>query len=117
MHQLGGDRRAAGHASMTMTMTYARIADRTLAQEYFAVDEKTEALYEPAPPPADAEGRTCAHCASKPTGAYSATATAHAPTNGLPLRNHLWNLEFLRVGDPRVVAASVAAPSGTWIGR
>jgi integrase len=45
-----------GHASMTMTMTYARIADRTVAQEYFAVSEKVEALYEPAPLPADAEG-------------------------------------------------------------
>jgi integrase len=45
-----------GHASMTMTLTYARIADRTVAQEYFAVSEKVEALYEPAPLPADAEG-------------------------------------------------------------
>jgi len=45
-----------GHRSMTMTMTYARIADRTVADEYFAVSEKIEALYEPAALPADAEG-------------------------------------------------------------
>jgi len=45
-----------GHTSMTMTLNYARIADRTVAQEYFAVSEKVEALYEPAPLPADAEG-------------------------------------------------------------
>ncbi len=45
-----------GHRSMTMTMTYARIADRTVADEYFAVSEKMEALYEPAALPADAEG-------------------------------------------------------------
>ena len=45
-----------GHRSMTMTMTYARIADRTVADEYFAVSEKVEALYEPAPLPAEAEG-------------------------------------------------------------
>lgn len=45
-----------GHTSMTMTLTYARIADRTVAQEYFAVSKKVEALYEPAPLPADAEG-------------------------------------------------------------
>lgn len=45
-----------GHRSMTMTMTYARIADRTVADEYFAVSEKVEALYEPAPLPAKAEG-------------------------------------------------------------
>jgi hypothetical protein len=40
-----------GHRSMTMTMTYARIADRTVADEYFAVTEKVEALYTAAQPP------------------------------------------------------------------
>lgn len=45
-----------GHRSMTMAMTYARIADKTVAEEYFAVSEKVEALYEPAALPADAEG-------------------------------------------------------------
>lgn len=46
-----------GHRSMTMTLTYARIADRTVADEYFAVTEKVEALYlaEPALP-GEAEG-------------------------------------------------------------
>jgi hypothetical protein len=45
-----------GHRSMTMTMTYARIADRTVADEYLAFSEKIEALYEPAALPADVEG-------------------------------------------------------------
>ena len=46
-----------GHRSMYMTMTYARIADRTVADEYFAVSEKVEALYDQAPVlPADSEG-------------------------------------------------------------
>jgi integrase len=47
-----------GHKSLTMTMVYARIADRTVAEEYFAVTEKVEALYnsQPAALPADAEG-------------------------------------------------------------
>ena len=45
-----------GHRTMTMTMTYARIADRTVAEEYFAVSEKVEALYQADPLPADAEG-------------------------------------------------------------
>jgi len=45
-----------GHKSMTMTMTYAKIADRTVADEYFAVTNKIEALYQPADLPADAEG-------------------------------------------------------------
>jgi hypothetical protein len=34
------------HKSLTMTMVYARIADRTVADEYFAVTEKVEALYD-----------------------------------------------------------------------
>ena len=46
-----------GHRSMRMTMVYARIADRTVADEYFAVSEKVEALYDaPKNLPADAEG-------------------------------------------------------------
>jgi integrase len=46
-----------GHKTMTMTMVYARIADRTVADEYFAVSEKVDALYDQARAlPADSEG-------------------------------------------------------------
>ncbi|AKE91480.1 tyrosine-type recombinase/integrase [Rhodococcus aetherivorans] len=46
-----------GHRSMRMTMVYAKIADRTVADEYFAVSEKVEALYDaPRELPADDEG-------------------------------------------------------------
>lgn len=46
-----------GHRSMRMTMVYARIANRTVANEYFAVSAKVEALYDaPRELPADAEG-------------------------------------------------------------
>jgi integrase len=48
-----------GHKTMTMTMVYARIADRTVADEYFAVTAKVEALYQHQQTPklpADAEG-------------------------------------------------------------
>jgi integrase len=46
-----------GHRSMRMTMVYARIANRTVADEYFTVAEKVEALYDaPRELPADAEG-------------------------------------------------------------
>ncbi len=34
-----------GHKSMRMTMVYAKIANRTVADEYFNVSEKVEALY------------------------------------------------------------------------
>ena len=47
-----------GHKTLTMTMTYARIADRTVANEYFAVTEKVEALYNRTEAlPASAEGK------------------------------------------------------------
>lgn len=46
-----------GHRSMRMTMVYAKIADRTVADEYFAVSEKVEALYDhPKELPAEVEG-------------------------------------------------------------
>jgi integrase len=47
-----------GHRSLRMTLVYARIADRTVADEYYAVTEQVEALYHPAPAlPATAEGQ------------------------------------------------------------
>ena len=45
------------HRSLDMTLRYAKIASRTVADEYFAVSEKVEALYgQPAQLPADAAG-------------------------------------------------------------
>jgi site-specific recombinase XerD len=46
-----------GHRSLDMTLRYAKIASRTVADEYFAVTEKVEALYgQPAQLPADVAG-------------------------------------------------------------
>jgi site-specific recombinase XerD len=46
-----------GHHSLDMTLRYAKIANRTVADEYFAVTEKVEALYgRPEPLPADLLG-------------------------------------------------------------
>jgi site-specific recombinase XerD len=46
-----------GHRSLDMTLRYAKIASRTVADEYSAVTEKVEALYGQAPAlPADAIG-------------------------------------------------------------
>ena len=72
-----------GHRSMRMTMVYARIADRTVADEYFAVSEKVEALYDRSRhtcPPTPKAPR-CASSAAKCTAACSATATAPAPSS------------------------------------
>jgi len=46
-----------GHRSLDMTLRYAKIANRTLADEYFAVTDKVDALYgQPAELPADTIG-------------------------------------------------------------
>lgn len=46
-----------GHKTRAMTMVYARIAAKTVANEYFAVTEKVEALYDkPRLLPSDDEG-------------------------------------------------------------
>ncbi len=46
-----------GHRSMRMTMVYARISNRTVADEYFKVSEQVESLYDaPKELPAEAEG-------------------------------------------------------------
>ncbi len=46
-----------GHRSMDMTLRYAKIANRTVADEYFAVTDKVDALYVSTEPlPADAIG-------------------------------------------------------------
>jgi integrase/recombinase XerD len=47
-----------GHKTLAMTMIYARIADKTVADEYFAVAEKVEALYgQPSQLASNDEGR------------------------------------------------------------
>ncbi len=46
-----------GHRSLDMTLRYAKIANRTVADEYFAVTDQVDALYATADPlPADAIG-------------------------------------------------------------
>ncbi|MEO8830416.1 tyrosine-type recombinase/integrase [Lapillicoccus sp.] len=46
-----------GHRSLDMTLRYAKIANRTVADEYFAVTDKVDALYDQARPlPADIIG-------------------------------------------------------------
>jgi site-specific recombinase XerD len=46
-----------GHRSLDMTLRYAKIANRTVADEYFALSEKVETLYgQPKTLPADAAG-------------------------------------------------------------
>jgi hypothetical protein len=55
-----------GHRSLDLTLRYAKIANRTMADEYFAVTEKVEALYGQTPTlPADAIGPRMARLRSE----------------------------------------------------
>jgi hypothetical protein len=49
-----------GHRSLEMTLVYARITDRVVADEYAAVSEQVDALYGAAQLPAGAEGNQMA---------------------------------------------------------
>ncbi len=50
-----------GHRDLSMTMVYARIADRTVADEYFAVTKKVESLYAATAPAPQHDGETVRH--------------------------------------------------------
>jgi len=69
-----------GDRKMEMTLIYARIADRVVADEYAAVSAKIDALYgQPPELPADYESTAWPGCAAKPTPGCSATACAPPP--------------------------------------
>ena len=53
-----------GHRSMKMTLTYARISDRTVADEYFRVTAAVEAIYHGSQLPAGTAGETMTHVAA-----------------------------------------------------
>ena len=58
-----------GHRSLDMTLRYAKIANRTVADEYFAVTDKVDALYGQTRvlPAADPRARTWPSCAASTT--------------------------------------------------
>jgi hypothetical protein len=66
-----------GHNSMRMTMVYAKISNRTLADEYFKVSAQVEALYDaPKQLPLTRRDQRRERSAQRCTGGCSATATA-----------------------------------------
>ena len=80
-----------GHRSMRMTMVYARIANRTVAEEYFAVSEKVEALYDaPQEPARRRRGHRDAQAPRRDAPADARQRLLRPPGRpGLPLRVHL----------------------------
>jgi len=71
-----------GHKNLSMTLVYARIADRTVADEYFRVSQQVEALYDqPAELPADLEGTEMRKLRGEMHRRMLATATALVPSS------------------------------------
>ena len=99
-----------GHRSLDMTLRYAKIASRTVADEYFAVTEKVEALYgQPAQLPADADRTEDGPAAPRaPPPARQRLVHPPAPAR-LRLRIHLRNLQLLP--DQHRVPAHPASPA------
>jgi len=69
-----------GHRSMRMTLTYARISDRTVAEEYAKVTDAVEARYRSTDPlPADAAGANMQERPSKPPALAAAGCRGRGP--------------------------------------
>jgi integrase len=97
-----------GHRSMRMTLVYARISDRTVADEYFRVTEAVEAGYQRAEPiPADIEGPTCV-ASPLTTVASSATGTAPGPSRSTAASRRSANAAGSSTPDPSSSPSSAA---------
>ena len=71
-----------GHRSMDMTLTYARIADRVVADEYAAsTPRSTRSTAKHRQLPADSRPPAWPNSAARPTPACSATGSAPAPSS------------------------------------
>ena len=99
-----------GHKTLAMTMIYARIADKTVADEYFKVTEKVEALYQqPRQLPATDEGTEMRRLRAEDAPPNARQWVLRPPRRtGLPLRIHLRVLHLFR-HDDRVPAHPPAA--------
>jgi Phage integrase family len=77
-----------GHRSMRMTMVYAKISNRTVADEYFKVSAQVEALYDaPKQLPPEAEGIRDAQAPLRDAPADARQRVLRPPRRaGLPLR-------------------------------
>jgi len=98
-----------GHHSMDMTMRYAKIANRTVADEYFAVTDKVDALYgQPKALPADAIGPKMARL-RRDHHRLLGNGYCTRPAELVRLRSHLRELHVLQ--DQHRVPAHPASPT------
>lgn len=101
-----------GHKSLSMTRVYARIADRTVADEYFAVSEKVEALYDaPRRLPADAEGTEMAKLRREMHRRMLGNGIAHAPWRWTATSSR--SASPARSSSPRLSSGPPSNVSGT----
>jgi Phage integrase family len=98
-----------GHRSLDMTLRYAKIASRTVADEYFAVTEKVEALYGQDPVlPGDAIGPKMARL-RREHHRMLGNGWCTRPGARLRVRVHLRNLHLLP--DQHRFPAHAASPA------
>jgi hypothetical protein len=122
-----------GHKTLSMTLVYARIAGRTVADEYFAVSERVEALYDTAAAlPAKAEGKKMAklrnemhrrmlgngYCARRSTSTVTSSRSANRALSSSPpsTSNRRWSVSATtpRRKDKLVASGSSISFWGVW---
>jgi hypothetical protein len=95
------------HRKMEMTLIYARIANRVVADEYAQVSAKIDALYgQPPALPADYETTGMARLRREPTPACSATACAPAPPS--------WTAAWNQPARPAPTSAPAPSSCPSW---
>ena len=99
-----------GHRRLDQVLRYAKIANRAVADEYFAVSEKVEALYgQPQTLPADGARRPDGPAAPRPLPATRQRLLRPARRTGLRLRIDLRELRLLP--DQHRVPSDPASPT------
>ena len=99
------------HRSFHMTLVYAKIADRTVADEYIAVSEKVEALYQASKQlPADAEGVEMRKLHGDASPGCSATATVPGRPDG---RRAAQSRRITLRAEPALKSLSVFRPQSS----
>ena len=99
-----------GHKSLDMTLVYAKIANRTVAEEYFTVAEKVEALYaQPAQLSAEDLGPNMARLNREHHRMLGNGYCVRPEDHGLPVREHLRVLHVLP--DHHRVPTHLARPT------
>jgi hypothetical protein len=96
-----------GHRSLDMTLRYAKIANRTVADEYFAVTEKVESLYQQGKP--NSQWTPAQRCGSPPRSPNSPKPSDHLAGGTQPAHD-------LATQQSRSLRSANSSPTGVVTG-